>query len=144
MKLNNNDERIEKLIDQVNKQREKIKNMKKNQELMTNLTLTYEGKIYNLNVLTKDELVLLAAKLGSLKVGIEHLNDNNFGYNELCLCTYSIDDWINDILVKIKEKNIKEEKKKLNSLESKLKDMFSEDKKKEKELDEIEAMLKNS
>jgi plasmid maintenance system killer protein len=61
--------------------------------------------------------------------------------DEIIINRYNIRDWMSDILVKIDIISYKEEEQKLKTMESKLVELLSKEKKTELAIDEIEKML---
>ena len=65
----------------------------------------------------------------------------NMSLDEIIINGYNIGDWMCDILAKIDIISYKEEEQKLKTMESKLVELLSKEKKTELAIDEIEKML---
>lgn len=109
---------------------------------MTNCNLDLDGIRYNLHSLTtKESLIQLLIKLNVFKqsaVELKLLGECNFsGYN--------VRDWMSDVQLKLEILSFsEEEERKLKTLEQKLDDLLSNEKKIELELDSIQDLIKNS
>jgi len=107
---------------------------------LINCNLDLDGIRYNLHSLTtKESLIQLLIKLNVFKqsaVELKLLDECNFsGYN--------VRDWMSDVQLKLEILSFSEERK-LKTLEQKLDDLLSNDKKIELELDSIQDLIKNS
>lgn len=129
------DTKIIELKKQIEEKKEKLKDVKRFSPI-TKCIINLEGKAQNLNVLKKEELILLLVKLNVFKKSADEL-----GY-PLTIDGYLIQEWMEDIQSKLKLIEYKEEEQKLNALNKKLTTLLSEDKKVELELEEIEGLLK--
>lgn len=129
------DAKIIELKKQIEEKKEKLKDVKRFSPV-TKCIINLDGKAQNLNVLKKEDLILLLVKLNLLKKSADEL-----GY-PLTIDGYLVQDWMEDIQSKLKLTEYKEEENKLNSLNQKLTTLLSEDKKVELELEEIEGLLK--
>ncbi|WP_368263111.1 hypothetical protein [Clostridium disporicum] len=129
------DAKIIELKKQIEEKKEKLKDVKRFSPV-TKCIINLDGKAQNLNVLKKEDLILLLVKLNLLKKSADEL-----GY-PLTIDSYLVQDWMEDIQSKLKLTEYKEEENKLNSLNQKLTTLLSEDKKVELELEEIEGLLK--
>lgn len=129
------DAKIIELKKQIEEKKEKLKDVKRFSPV-TKCIINLDGKAQNLNVLKKEDLILLLVKLNLLKKSADEL-----GY-PLTIDSYLVQDWMEDIQSKLKLIEYKEEENKLNSLNQKLTTLLSEDKKVELELEEIEGLLK--
>ena len=129
------DAKIIELKKQIEEKKEKLKDVKRFSPL-NNCIINLDVKDQNLNVLKKEDLILLLVKLNLLKKSADEL-----GY-PLTIDGYLVQDWMEDIQSKLKLTEYKEEENKLNSLNQKLTTLLSEDKKVELELEEIEGLLK--
>jgi len=129
------DTKIIELKKQIEEKQEKLKDVKRFSPL-TKCIISLDGKAQNLNVLKKEELILLLVKLNVLKKSADEL-----GY-PLTIDGYLVQDWMTDIQSKLKLMEYKEEEQKLNTLNKKLTALLSDDKKVELELEEIEGLLK--
>lgn len=131
-----NDNKILKLKEEIKKKKEEISKTK-TLKYITNGVITLDGETYNLNVKPTNDLLLLLSKLAAYKNSVIE-----FDLGELIIDGYSISDWIEDIVARIKFNKVKEEETKLKSMEQLLDRRLSEEKKIEIELDEIANMLK--
>jgi hypothetical protein len=102
----------------------------------TNCSLELDGTRHNIHTLTAEALTLLLVKLNSYALSMKSLR-----IDTLIISGYSVDDWMNDIRLKLGIISQKEEENKLRVLESKLAALLSNDKKTELELDSIEKLL---
>ena len=89
----------------------------------------------NLHTCDSDKLALLLVKLNLYKKEAENLDI------DFVISGYSIDDWITDIKNKFDITKTKAEIYNLKTMESKLDELLSEDKKTELEIDDIAALL---
>ena len=105
---------------------------------ITNCSLEIDGERFNLHTLQKDPLTLLLIKLNLYRMSAVELKV----IQSFQLGGYSIDDWMIDIKLKLAVLANKDEKTNLYRMEVKLKDMLSDNKKVELEIDEIENFLK--
>ena len=133
----NNDEKIIKLKQQIEEKRTKLGNLKRFTPI-TNCILELDGITTNIQILPKEKLALLLVKLNLYKMSIENLN---MFLDEIIINGYNIGDWMSDILAKIDIISYKEEEQKLKTMESKLVELLSKEKKTELAIDEIEKML---
>lgn len=133
----NNDEKIIKLKQQIEEKRNKLGNLKRFTPI-TNCILELDGVTTNIQILSKEKLALLLVKLNLYKMSIENLN---MSFDKIMISGYDIRDWIMDILAKIDIISYKEEEQKLKTMESKLVELLSNEKKTELAIDEIEKML---
>lgn len=133
----NNDEKIIKLKQQIEEKRTKLGNLKRFTPI-TNCILELDGITTNIQILPKEKLALLLVKLNLYKMSMEDLN---MSFDKIMISGYDIRDWIIDILAKIDIISYKEEEQKLKTMESKLVELLSKEKKTELAIDEIEKML---
>ncbi|MGL5150022.1 MAG: hypothetical protein ACRC7N_05520 [Clostridium sp.] len=131
-----NDNKILKLKEEIKKKKEEISKTK-TLKYVTNGVITLDGEVYNLNVKPTNDLLLLLSKLAAYKNSVIE-----FDLGELIIGGYTISEWIEDIVARIKFNKVKEEETKLKSMEQLLDRRLSEEKKIEIELDEIANMLK--
>lgn len=134
----NKDEIIEDLLKVVEEKKDKIKKIK-NFKFKTSLSFTFgmnTSESRNLNTVTTEELYRIL-------LFITDLIEKNEEFKDLGLdglkdwYGYSLNDWKEDVILKIKQKEINNEVSKLKVIESKLNSLISEDKRKELELKEI-------
>ena len=133
----NNDEKIIKLKQQIEEKRKSLAKAKRFTPI-TNCILELDGITTNIQILPKEKLALLLVKLNLYKMSIENLN---MSLDEIIINGYNIGDWMSDILAKIDIISYKEEEQKLKTMESKLVELLSKEKKTELAIDEIEKML---
>ena len=133
----NNDEKIIKLKQQIEEKRNKLGNLKRFTPV-TNCILELDGVTTNIQILSKEKLALLLVKLNLYKMSIENLN---MSFDKIMISGYDVRDWIMDILAKTDIISYKEEEQKLKTMESKLVELLSNEKKTELAIDEIEKML---
>lgn len=133
-KTTDNDKRIRTLKETIQKQIDEMPKIEK--DFKTNLSLTFYGTYYNLNVVTENELMELLIRLYNYDQAIDALKLENF-----TLSNYSVPDWMNDIqlLIKIKHNNTRlaELRKSYNKIDS----MLSDTAKTEDFLNDLESFL---
>ncbi|MFC8686054.1 hypothetical protein [Brevibacillus porteri] len=134
----NNDNKILELKKQIE---EKKKKLNKSQKFtpVTNCSIEMDGVRFNINVLQKEQLINLLVKLKANAIAAEKLDL----LNDYMISGYSVTDWIDDLKARFDYLSRKEEEQKLKTMEAKLNQLLSNDKKVELEIDEIEAMLNN-
>lgn len=130
-----NDNRILELKKQIKEKREKLNGIGRFAPI-TNCILDLDGVKSNIQVLRKEQLVLVACKLQSYKRSAEELE------LELNICGYNVNDWLSDIKSRIDILSVKDEEAKLKAMEDKLTTLLSNEKKVELEIDAIENLLK--
>lgn len=133
-----NDEKILELKSQIDIKKETLKKQIKKFSPMTNCIIDFEGVKNNLQVLNKEQLVILLVKLNSYLMSAKNLELTDI----IMMSGYSINEWIVDIKNKLEVMAYKEEENKLKFMEDKLHKLLSDEKKTELEIDEIENMLK--
>lgn len=102
---------------------------------ITNCSLEYLGQRYNLNVLTKDQIIPLIASLMSASEYAKVLDMT-------CeLSGYDITQWICDLISRLNYITRKAEQDKLAAMERKLTGLLSSDKQVELELASISKLL---
>lgn len=135
--MSNNDQRILELKKQIETKKEKLgKSLRFSP--VTNCSIELDGVRHNIQVLTKEQLIMLMVKLNSYLMSakvLEVAEDFN-------ISGYHISEWIEDIESKIAVLARKDEEKLLKTMEDKLTKLLSERKKVELEIDEIESLLK--
>lgn len=130
-----NDKRILELKEQIRLKRDKLSSIGRFTPV-TNCILDLDGNKLNIQVLKKDQLILLACKLQSYKNSAIELD------LELVISGFSVDDWIKDIKSRIDILSVKDEELKLKQMEDKLTTLLSNEKRVELEINEIEQLLK--
>jgi hypothetical protein len=134
---NNNDDKILLLKKQIEEKKAKIG---KSQRFTpaTNCILNFEGNNYNLNVLnTRDQVIPLLVKLNAYAISAEELGLSE----QYSISGYNIEDWVEDLKLRLDFIGVKEEVAKLKAMEAKLDQLLSNDKKIELELEEIANSL---
>lgn len=132
-----NDEKIMTLKSQILEKKAKLKKAKKFSPI-TNCSIEIDAVRHNLNVLTKDQLIMILVKLNALRLSAIDLDL----LDECNISGYNIEGWITDIKSKLDFVSIKIEENKLQDLENKLHILLSSDKRVELEIDSIESLLK--
>ena len=133
----NNDEKIIKLKQQIEERRNELGKLKKFTPI-TNCILELDGVTTNIQILSKEKLALLLVKLNLYKMSMENLK---MSFDKIIISGYDIRDWMSDVLGKINIISYKEEEQKLKTMENKLIELLSSEKKTELAIDEIEKML---
>lgn len=100
---------------------------------VTNCMLRLNNENYNLNVIDKDTILYLIAKLSSLKTSLKQEMPDE----KLIINSFDVDLWLTDLKNKFNILNKKLEEERLKKLESKLHNLLSTDKKIELEINEI-------
>jgi hypothetical protein len=143
----NSDDVTLKLIQQVDEQRQIVKNLKKSISNRTNMTFSYNevlnGSI-NLNTVSKvDELIKIASFLISKKETYESAAKLMQVENvpEFKWMGFVIEDWIHDIKNKIDRIQLSVKEARLNALEQRLELVISPELKRQRELESIAAEL---
>ncbi|GAA4879160.1 hypothetical protein GCM10023310_69110 [Paenibacillus vulneris] len=136
--VNNNDQKILELKKQIEEKKSRISKSIKFSPV-TNCSIEVDGVRHNIQVLTKEQTILLMVKLNAYAASAKDLGVlDNFAFSG-----YNVTDWISDLKAKLDFLNRKEEEQKLKAMEGKLDRLLSEDKKVELEINEIESLLKN-
>lgn len=136
--MNNNDQRILELKKQIEIKKEKLgKSLRFSP--VTNCSIELDGVRHNIQVLTKEQLVMLMVKLNSLLMSAKVLEVSE----DFNISGYHVCDWISDIQSKIDILSRKDEERKLKAMEDKLLKLLSDGKKVELEIDEIASLLNN-
>lgn len=134
---NQNDARILKLQEQVEIKKAKLKKIKGFRPV-TNCSLEFEGKRYNLNALvTKVQVVEIMVKLNVLLMSAKELKLEE----EYLIGGYKLEEWLSDLQGRLDILSRVEEEKKLKVMEAKLTELLSNDKRIELELNEMEDLL---
>lgn len=133
-----NDQRILQLKEQIEKKKEQLGKSTRFTPL-TNCSLELEGERYNINVLSKEQLISLMIRLNMYKLSA---SDLGLIMSDVEFSGYDVLDWISDIKAKIEILSRKDEERNLKAMEDKLVKLLSDGKKVELELDEIASLLK--
>ena len=100
----NNDERILKLQEQIEKAEEEALKLKK-VSYITNCIIIIDSEKYNLHVLDEDALVMLLIKINGYKLSAQDLK---LDLDNIKFGNYKLSEWMEDIQTRIKvEKNNK-------------------------------------
>lgn len=132
--VNVNDQKIMELKKQIEEKKNKIKKSQKFTPI-TNCSIEVDGQRYNLQVLTKEQLITLAVKLNSYAMSAKDLE------LDFSISGFEINDWITDVKAKLDFVSRKEEENKLKVMETKLHQLLSNEKKVELEIEEIMSSL---
>ncbi len=100
---------------------------------VTNCSLEFSGVRYNLNVLTKEQIVGLLVQLNVFKNSAKELGL----LNEYVISGYQVENWIEDLNSRYNYLNRKAEQDKLKVLESQLDALLSNEAKIDRQLQEI-------
>ena len=103
----------------------------------TNCIIIMNGQSTNINVLKADELQVLAVRLHGYATSAKELGFTTFNFSG-----YSVADWLDDTLNKLKQLQLTTEKQELSKMEQRLEELLSADKRTELELDQLETLLK--
>ena len=134
---NVNDIKIMELKEQITTKRDKLNAIKKFSPV-TNCSIELDGVRYNIQVLTREQLILLLVKLNSYFYSAKALEL----LDDYVISGYKAEEWIVDMKARLDIISRKEEEKKLKEMEIKLDRMLSNEKKTELELSDIAEMLK--
>jgi hypothetical protein len=104
---------------------------------ITNCSIELRGERSNINVLSKDNLIMLMIELNEYILSAKDLGLTD----SIIISGYTVEDWITDIKAKLEVMSYKEEENKLKLMESKLDKLLSNEKKTELEIDEIANLL---
>lgn len=132
----NNDQRILELKKQIAAKKEKLGKSTRFSPV-TNCSLEVDGERYNIQVLSREQLISLMVKLNSYLMSAKFLDV----VEQYTISGFSPSDWIEDIQAKINILSRKDEERALKTMEDKLTKLLSEGKKVELEIDEIESLL---
>jgi hypothetical protein len=133
---NENDQKILKLQKQVEEKRAALVKAQKFSPI-TNCSIQFDGERFNINALDIDSCTLLTVKVNALKMSSKDLAIED----SVKISGYSIDEWLTDLKAKLAFLNRKKEEDKLKKMESKLKELLSNDTKIEMELENLEKEL---
>lgn len=135
----NNDERILLLKKQIEEKKEKLGKSTRFTPV-TNCSIELDGIRHNIQVLSKEQLILLMVKLQSYLMAAKTLDVAEV----FEISGFHASDWISDIQDKINILSRKDEERQLKLMEDKLLKLLSDGKKVELEIDEIESILNNN
>lgn len=112
---------------------------------ITNCSLELDGKRTNLHVATKDELLLLIAKLNayeqSLKSYMPKVDSSFCMADKLTISGYATSEWLSDLSGKYNNLNVSIERDRLQKLEAKLHELLSVDTKVELEIENLKSQI---
>ncbi|MGG1440867.1 hypothetical protein ABE354_02180 [Brevibacillus laterosporus] len=131
-----NDQKILELKKQIEEKKKKV-GMSQKFTPVTNCSIELDGARYNIQVLQKEQIILLVVKLNAYALAAKELGLLG-DYN---ISGFNVMDWLTDLKAKLDFVNRKEEEGKLKMMEAKLDQLLSNEKKVELEIDEIESML---
>lgn len=106
--------------------------------IKTNCNIEIEGKRHNLHILDEDMLIYLLVRLNTYVISAKDLN---ISIDTIKINGFKLQDWIDDIKIKLELCAFKKEEKKLSDMKEQLNVLLSEDKRTELALDNIEAEL---
>ena len=132
-----NDEKILELKTQIALRKEQLKKQNKRFTPITNCIIELESIKYNLQVLSKSQLMELLIRLNLYLMSAKDLNITDV----MTVSGYSISDWMTDIRAKLESVKYKDDENKLKAMEDKLQNLLSDEKKTEIEIDEIAAAI---
>jgi len=130
MATETNDKKIMELKKQIEEKKIKLGKSQKFTPI-TNCSIELDGVRVNIQVLNKEQLIILLVKLNSYEKSAKELEI------DFVISGYHVIDWILDIKSKLDFVSRKEEENKLKVMESKLHQLLSNEKKVELEIDEI-------
>lgn len=132
-----NDEKILELKSQIANKKEVLKKQNKRFNPLTNCIIDFENQKQNIQVLNKDQLVMILVKLNSYLMSAKDLKLTDV----VIISGYNINEWIVDIKNRLESMSYKEEENKLKIMEDKLDKLLSEEKKTELEINSIMSEL---
>lgn len=135
--MKENDSKILELKKQIEEKKSKIDKSSRFAPITT-CSIELDGVRYNINTFTKELIVIMLVKLNSYAMSAKELNL----LKECNISGFNVQDWIADLKSKLDFMCRKEEETKLKTMEAKLDQLLSDEKKTEMELDEIASMLK--
>ena len=134
-----NDSKIMTLKAQILEKRDKLDKSRKFIPV-TNCSIEVNGIRSNIQVLIKEQLILLLVKLNSYKISAKELSL----LEEFMISGYKVEDWITDIKSRLEVVSRKDEERNLKIMEDRLSKLLSNEKKVELEIDEIANILKEN
>ena len=136
MKKNDNDTMILNLKKQVE---DKTKLLKNNERFSpkTNCSLSLDNDRHNLNVIDKPTILLLLAKLQSLRTSLNTILPDE----KLVISGYDVDLWIEDLKSRFNTLNRKLEEERLLVLKQKLHSLLTSDTKVELEIEDLKSQI---
>jgi hypothetical protein len=134
--MSKNDDKIITLKKQIEQRREAI-GKPIHFSPLTSCVIELDGMNYNINVLKRDELILLYCKLRALAMAADSL-----GIDQPIISGFQLNFWCADIGARIAAIDQKNDLAQLADMEKQLDKLLSNDKRTELEIDAIAAMLK--
>lgn len=119
VKKKNNDQLILSKQKEIQISLDKIAKAKKGFNPNTNLVLHWNNTAYNLNVLNKEQILLLIHQLHSFSQFLKSRNES------VKVSNYNIEDWIEDLENQYNKINLRNEENRLKTLEENLKNYLS-------------------
>lgn len=133
--MSKNDDRILTLTSAINKKKEELAQKSVRFNPVTNCSLEFREKRYNINTLTESQCGYMMIELTALQMAAEKIGI------PLELSGYPVADWIADLSARRDILKIKDEERKLKAMENQLNLLLSEDKKTELAIEEIAQSL---
>lgn len=133
--MSKNDDRILALTSAINKKKEELAQKSVRFNPVTNCSLEFREKRYNINTLTESQCEYMMIELTALQMAAEKIGI------PLELSGYLVADWIADLSARRDILKIKDEERKLKVMENQLNLLLSEDKKTELAIEEIAQSL---
>lgn len=138
------DDLIQELLQKVEEKKKQIEKIK-NPHFKTNLSFNFEmfgvSSRLNLNVAAEETLFSLLTYLDMMIANKEVVNGKyGISYGKDWY-GFKLEDWRDDIVLKIKQKQCQTQVSELKAIENKLQSLISEDKKKDIELENISKLL---
>jgi len=136
-----NDNLVAQLLKKVEEKKEQIKKIK-NPDFTTNLSfpILESNTRLNLNAVDEDVLFYLLVKIDTMKSAAVIAKKEDIVYDELW-GSFKLDEWYNDIVLKIKQRQAQRQVAELKTIENKLKGLMSEDKRTNMELESLSKLL---
>jgi hypothetical protein len=131
-KLTARDKKIIQIQEKIQKDKAKLAAISKFKPV-TNLVLKLGNATYNLNVLSKDEILILIAQLVSISTNLVAVGISDTPQ----MGGYTVDEWISDLKGKYENLNKRNEEEKLTKLEQELGKLLSDDVQKDAELEKL-------
>lgn len=136
----NIDTQINQMLEQVSKKKDQVEQLRKDipKKWVTNCSLRLPcGKHLNIATLNKEAIIeatmFLIQDAKCYSEAIQALGlDDEYAYEG-----FSKEEWLEDLKKKLKSLELRDEEVKLNNLEKRLKQIMSEDQKREQELSDI-------
>jgi hypothetical protein len=134
--MTKNDEAIMTLRKQIDDKKKSLKSSERFSPV-TNCSIELDGLRYNIQVLTKEQIIAMMVKLNSYRMSAKDLGL----LDEYQISGFAVAQWLADLMTRLDIVNRKTEENKLKMLEERLHKLLSDDKKTELEIDEISKLL---